>query len=133
MILGRVVGEVWATRKHPRLGSYKLLVIRPHWWYEPSHRSDHLVAIDTDVDAGRGDDVIICMGEPPRWKSEGAAMPVEAAVMAVVSRLEMDETAFAGKRPLEVSAQGPHRMYVGPIGTDPLDAPEEGLNEEEES
>ncbi len=120
MILGRVVGEVWATRKHRRLNPYKLLVIRPHCWYEPSHRVDHLVAIDSEVDAGTGDDVIVCMGEPPRWKTDGPAMPVEAAVMAVVDRLEIDESAFGGDRPLELGANGPHDMFVGRIGTEPL-------------
>ena len=123
MILGRVVGEVWATRKHPRLAGYKLLVVRPHCWYEPPHRTGHLVAIDIDVAAGVGDDVIVCMGEPPRWKSEGPAMPVEAAVMAVVDRLEVDESAFGGARPLDLGPDGPRRMFVGKIGTEPLPAP----------
>jgi microcompartment protein CcmK/EutM len=32
VILGRVIGEVWATRKDPRISGSKLLVIRPHGW-----------------------------------------------------------------------------------------------------
>jgi len=120
VILGRVVGEVWATRKHPRLGAYKLLVVRPYCWYEPSHRVDHLVAIDIDVDAGIGDDVVICLGEPPRWRSEGPAMPVEAAVMAVVSGVSLDESAFTGPRPLDFGEHSPHRLTVGRIRTEPL-------------
>jgi ethanolamine utilization protein EutN len=122
VILGRVVGEVWATRKHPRLGGYKLLVVRPYWWYEPSHRVEHLVAIDAHVDAGVGDDVVVCMGEPPRWKSEGPAMPVEAAIMAVVDHLEIDEAALTGPRPLALPGGGPRAMTVGRIRTEPLGA-----------
>ena len=117
MILGRVVGEVWATRKHARLTGYKLLVVRPHWWYEPSHRVEHLVAIDNQVDAGVGDDVIVCMGEPPRWQSEGRSMPVEAAVMAVVDRCEVDESAFEGPRPLALE-RGPKGLIVEKIKTE---------------
>lgn len=118
MILGRVVGEVWATRKHPRLSGYKLLVIRPHCWYEPSHRVEHLVAIDPQVDAGMGDDVVVCMGEPPRWQSEGAAMPVEAAVMAVVDQCQIDESAFSGPRPLKLPEGGPQDLIVERIRTE---------------
>ena len=118
MILGRVVGEVWATRKHPRLNGYKLLVIRPHCWYEPSHRVEHLVAIDPHVDAGMGDDVVVCMGEPPRWQSEGPAMPVEAAVMAVVDQCQIDESAFEGPRALELSQGGPHDLIVERVRTE---------------
>src|SRR5262249_57165727 len=33
MILGRVVGFVWATRKHARLERGKLLVVEPYGWY----------------------------------------------------------------------------------------------------
>lgn len=125
MILGRVVGEVWATRKHSRLEGYKLLIVRPHWWYEPSHRVDHLVAIDPEVDAGVGDDVVVCMGDPPRWKSEGRAMPVEAAIMAVVDRCEVDESAFTGPRPLSRAGGGPREMLVTRARTEALDAGEE--------
>jgi ethanolamine utilization protein EutN len=116
MIVGRVVGEVWATRKHAKLVGYKLLVVRPAWWYEPAHRVGHLVAIDTDVDAGVGDDVVICLGEPARWKSGGVAMPVDAAVMAVVSRCEIDRAAFAGPRGL-TRAGAPRSLIVGDAAT----------------
>jgi ethanolamine utilization protein EutN len=125
VILGRVVGEVWATRKHRRLEGYKLLVVRPTFWYEPAHEVEHLVAIDNKVDAGVGDDVIVCMGDPPRWQSEGIGMPVEAAVMAVVDRLELDESAFAGARPLELLGGPPRTLVVGRIRTEPM-PPQEG-------
>src|SRR6185503_12181899 len=88
MILGRVVGEVWATRREPRLGGKKLLVVRPHGMLEPAFASGHLVAID-DVDAGVGDDVVVCLGAPARWAAGGHDMPIDAAVMGVVDRVEL--------------------------------------------
>jgi ethanolamine utilization protein EutN len=117
VILGRVVGEVWATRKHGRLVGQKLLVVRPYAWYAPAHEVEHLVAIDPKVDAGVGDDVIVCMGGPPRWQSEGDATPVDAAVLAVVDRLEIDESAFEGPRPLELLGGSPPTLEVGRIRT----------------
>lgn len=97
MILGRVMGEVWATRQHAAYVGRKLLLVRPLLWYAPSHEVGHLVAVDT-VDAGVGDDVLVCMGEPARQALGGSNLPVEAAICAVVDRVELD--ADQGRRPL---------------------------------
>ena len=46
MMLGRVTGQLVATRKHAALESYRLLVIRPYGLYEPAHAVDLIVAVD---------------------------------------------------------------------------------------
>lgn len=98
MILGRVFGEVWSSRQHPSYEGKKLLLVRPLLWYSPTHEVGHLVAVDT-VDAGIGDTVLVCMGEPARVACGGNDMPMEAAIAAVVDRVEMGTD--VGKRPLE--------------------------------
>ena len=100
MILGRVIGQVWATRRDPRLQRAKLLIVRPHAIYEPAFAGRHLVATD-DVDAGVGDDVIVCLGAPARASAGGDDMPVDAAVMGVVDRVELatDVLAAPGAAP----------------------------------
>jgi ethanolamine utilization protein EutN len=101
VILGRVVGQVWATRQDARLGGAKLLLVRPHGVYEPALATGHLVAVD-DVHAGVGDDVIVALGRPARLaaakKGVGAAgddFPVDAAILGVVDRVELDAAASA--------------------------------------
>jgi ethanolamine utilization protein EutN len=108
MILGRVVGQVWATRKDARLERAKLLLIRPHGIYEPAFETRHLVATD-DVDAGVGDDVVICLGQPARWSAGGENMPVDASVLGVVERVDLPDGALTAagagpgiRRPLGV-------------------------------
>ena len=93
MILARVVGRVWATRKDCRLGQHKLLLVRPQGGQGLPHEGDHLVAID-ELDAAVGDEVVICLGSPARWSVGAANLPIDAAVMAVV-----DGLAFAGANP----------------------------------
>lgn len=103
MILGRVIGEVWATRRHAGLSGRKLLVIAPQCWYDPPFQVGHLVAVDP-VGAGVGEDVVVCMGDPARRiltlppdgsgsdiYAEAAApnLPVDASVMAIVDRVEI--------------------------------------------
>lgn len=118
MILGRVIGEVWATRRDARLQRAKLLVVRPHGVYEPAGSMSggrHLVATD-EVHAGVGDEVVVCLGAPARWSAGGNDTPVDAAVLGVVDRVDFEaarmSSAGAGpgiRRPLEVSLPGPAR------------------------
>jgi ethanolamine utilization protein EutN len=99
MILGRVVGEVWATRKHAHLDGRKLLVIAPYLWYDPPHEVGHLVAVDS-VGAGIGEDVVVCLGDPARRALGNTSSPVEATVAAIVDRLELAPLEQRGRRPL---------------------------------
>ena len=112
MILGRVIGEVWATRREPRLGGRKLLVVRPHGMVEPAFASRHLVAID-DVHAGVGDDVVVCLGAPARWSAGGNDLPVDAAVLGVVDRVEVDKPALTAAG----AAPGIRRALALDVGT----------------
>ncbi len=89
MILGRVIGEVWATRKHAGYSGRKLLLVRPTAQYAPSHDVGHLVAVDL-IDAGAGDEVVVCLGEPARQALGAHNLPVEAAVCAIVDRVERE-------------------------------------------
>lgn len=90
MILGRVVGQVWATRRDPRLARAKLLVVRPHGIYEPPLGTRHLVATD-EVDAGIGDEVVVCLGKPARESLGSNDTPADAAILGVVDRVELDQ------------------------------------------
>ncbi len=97
MILARVVGEVWATRKHAGLEARKLLVVRPYLWYAPFAETANLVAVDA-VGANVGEDVVVCLGDGARRTLGGTNLPIEAAVMAIVDKVEI--AGDVGKRPL---------------------------------
>ena len=106
MIIGRVVGEVWASRRHAGLDGVKLLIVQPHLWYCPPFEVAHIVAVDT-LGAGVGEDVIVCMGEParraltakmgeaelsrkfssPPGYQSAAWLPVDAAVLGIVDQV----------------------------------------------
>ncbi len=93
MILGSVVGTVWATRKSQRLADLKMVIVRPYFWYRPSHAVDNLIAVDK-VGAEEGQDVVVCMGAPGRWQAGDARTPIEASVMAIVDRTQIDASAL---------------------------------------
>jgi microcompartment protein CcmK/EutM len=89
MLLGRVVGNVVATRKDERLLGSKLLVVRavdPHGKDEATY----MVAVDT-VDAGHGDRVLVVTGSSARMASGLKDCPVDAAIVGVVDTVALKE------------------------------------------
>lgn len=88
LILGRVIGQVWATKKNPYLEGKKLLIVRPYCMYEPDHQTDHVVCVDP-VGAETGQDVVVCLGQPARWALRDSRAPVEASIAAIVDRVEV--------------------------------------------
>jgi microcompartment protein CcmK/EutM len=117
MFLGRVAGTVWSTVKWPEAKGIKLLLVRPYRLGDlppgaaapaggsvssvgsvgsASEPTDDLVVCADTLDAGPGDDVIVAFGHaarvavseklPPGSKP---SVPIDAAVVAVVDRVEI--------------------------------------------
>jgi ethanolamine utilization protein EutN len=89
MLLARIVGTVVATRKDPRLVSYKLLLARA---VSPDGALEggHVVAVDT-VDAGVGETVLIVSGSSARMATGLKDVPVDAAVVGIVDTVDLAE------------------------------------------
>ncbi len=87
MFTGRVIGEIWATRRHATLTGFKLLLVDPHELAErlPGGKKQGLVVAADTVDAGVGDEVIVAYGRAGRTAiGQGHDIAVEAAIVAVV-------------------------------------------------
>ena len=89
MILGKVVGTVWATRKDEKLVGMKLLIVRP---VELSYKEkdDFVVAVDA-VGAGVGEIVLVAQGSSARQTELTENRPVDATIMAIVDKLDVEE------------------------------------------
>ncbi len=89
MILARVVGTLWATRKDPKLESLKLLIVeRLSLALEPS--GSFVVAADA-CEAGVGEVVLVAQGSSARQTDLTHAKPVDAVIMAIVDNLEIED------------------------------------------
>jgi ethanolamine utilization protein EutN len=101
MLLGRVIGTVWATRKEEKLEGLKLQIVRElDLKLQPTTR--FLIAVDV-VSAGVGDVVLIAQGSAARQSPRVEGKPIDALVFAVVDNLQvMDEAeleaAYAARR-----------------------------------
>ena len=89
MLLGKVIGTVWATRKDPKLTGLKFLVIR-HLDFDFSEKAAFSVAVDS-VGAGAGEVVLCASGSSARLTEITEGKPVDTVVMAIVDRLELLE------------------------------------------
>ncbi|MBE7463305.1 MAG: EutN/CcmL family microcompartment protein [Planctomycetes bacterium] len=87
MFLGRVIGNVQATRKDDRLGGVKLLIVQP----APLEDKDtHLPVVAADrIGAGIGEDVIVAFGRAARLAMGDENLPIEAAILAIVDGTEV--------------------------------------------
>lgn len=87
MILGRVIGTVWSTKKDENLIGSKLLIVR-QLELDYKEKSNFLIAIDS-VGAGEGEIVLVASGSSARQTNITKNKPVDAVVMAIVDKLDV--------------------------------------------
>lgn len=87
MIICRVIGHVWATKKEPRLEGLKLMVVRE----ETSARKNIHVAADV-VGAGIGERVLVVSGSTARGVFGGNGdVPADMAIVGIIDDLQTDK------------------------------------------
>lgn len=89
MVLGKVIGNVWATRKDEKLTGIKLLIVRSVD-LDYKEKETFVVAADS-VGAGVGEIVLYCTGSSARQTETTQDRPVDAVIMAIVDKLEFDK------------------------------------------
>ena len=97
MKTGRVIGNIWATRKADNLSGLKLLVVQPISLLDDSPVDTPIVAADI-IGAGTGEKVIYVGGGPERSPAGSREIPVDATIVGIVDDQEIDESLINGKR-----------------------------------
>ena len=90
MIIGNVIGNVWATRKDDKLNGLKFLVVKPIN-YNSSKEAPVFVAVDS-VGAGIGETVLVVKGSSARVSLSDEAIPVDATIVGIVDTVDIDES-----------------------------------------
>jgi microcompartment protein CcmK/EutM len=91
MLLGQVIGTVWATRKDEQLVGMKFLIVR-EVDLDGRPLAGFVVAADS-VGAGVGETVLVAQGSSGRQTELTRDRPVDAVIMAIVDRLDVKESA----------------------------------------
>ena len=85
MIICKVLGNVWATKKDEKLNGHKLLVVR-----SSGEEAETFVAVDI-IGAGIGEDVLVSKGSVARHSLAEKDTPIDAVVVGIIDSLEVDE------------------------------------------
>lgn len=93
MLMGRIVGEVWATCKDPKVENMKFMVVR-QVDHERNLGDSHVVAVDA-VGAGVGEVVLVAQGSSARQSELTTDRPVDAVIMAIVDDVNTEDRDWA--------------------------------------
>jgi ethanolamine utilization protein EutN len=87
VVLGKVIGTVWSTRKDENLVGSKFLIVRElNLDYSP--KKSTVVAVDS-VGAGVGEVVLVAQGSSARQTTITKNKPIDAVIMAIVDKLDI--------------------------------------------
>ena len=89
MVVGRIIGNIVATRKDPRLEGHKLLLVRP-LNLQGGDESGYLVAVDT-VGAGYREKVLVVTGSSARMAEGLRDKPIDAAIVGIIDAVEVTD------------------------------------------
>ena len=89
MLICRVVGHVWATKKKEELEGLKLMVVQEE---DGPGKKKTYVAADT-VGAGIGEQVLVVSGSTARIIFGGDHVPADMAIVGIIDSLEINRSA----------------------------------------
>lgn len=91
MIICRVVGHVWATKKEQRLEGLKLMIVREE--DGPKNAKDKVYVAADVVGAGVGERVLVVSGSTARQAFGRDNVPADMAIVGIIDSLELDPAA----------------------------------------
>jgi ethanolamine utilization protein EutN len=89
MMIGKIIGNVWATRKNEELNGCKLMIVEPLRY--PGHApASPLVAVDT-IGGGIGELVLVVSGSSARVSVGAGKKPIDHVIVGIVDHLDLPE------------------------------------------
>jgi ethanolamine utilization protein EutN len=95
MLIGTVVGNVWATKKDPTLTGLRFLVIQP-FTLDGKPSAETIIAVDP-LGAGIGERVLVVFGRAARHAiGKGHDIGFQTAVSAIIDKMELGDGRTVG-------------------------------------
>ena len=89
MLIGKIIGNVWATRKSDALNGFKLMIVEPYE-YKNHHKKYPVVAVDT-IGAGIGEMVLVVSGSSARLGTGSGNSPVDHTIVGIIDKIDLQE------------------------------------------
>lgn len=87
MVICKVIGHVWATKKEPNLEGLKLMVVREE---EPADKKPKTYVAADIVGAGVGEQVLVVSGSTARKAFGRDDIPADMAIVGIIDTLEIE-------------------------------------------
>ena len=92
MFVAKVIGNVWATRKHPGLKNAALLLVKPVNPADGALSGEAQLALDGGRGAGVGDTVLIVdEGGSARKILRNSKAPVRTVIAGIVDKVHLEK------------------------------------------
>lgn len=89
MIMAKVIGNIWATRKDDTLNGLKFLVVKP---MDYCKEGDAPTFIATDIiGAGIGETVLVTKGSSARKVLGKDNIPIDATIVGIIDMVEVEK------------------------------------------
>jgi len=89
MIIGKVVGNLWATRKDEKLNGLKFLIVKKQI-NKDAYSEELVIAVD-NAGAGIEDEVLITTGSSARISLQGRDVPVDMVIVGIIDKIDYTE------------------------------------------
>lgn len=89
MIIGKVVGKLWSTRKDEKLNGQKFLIVKT--MKNKNKMDDNLLVCADSVGAGAGDLVLIVKGGSARVSVGDKDIPIDTAIVGIIDTIEVED------------------------------------------
>ena len=90
MFLGKVIGNIWATRKHESLNNFKLMIVQP-LNAEFEKTGDPIIAVDT-VGSGPGEIIYYVTASEAVIPLPVDSAPVDASIVGIVDTVNSEKS-----------------------------------------
>ena len=88
MMICRVVGHVWATRKEEALCGYKLMIVKET---STNQRNKTVFVAADSIGAGIGETVLVVSGSTARRAIGSDEAPIDSAIVGIIDSMEISE------------------------------------------
>ncbi|EJN93729.1 EutN/CcmL family microcompartment protein [Streptococcus ratti] len=89
MFIGKVVGNLWSTKKDDKLNGKRFLVIQK-FTSQKTVAADILVAADK-VGAGIGETVLVATGTNAKYTFDDKNLPIDMAIIGIIDSFDITE------------------------------------------
>jgi ethanolamine utilization protein EutN len=89
LLIGKIIGNVWATRKEESLNGCKMMIVEPYQ-YDGHAKPYPIVAVDT-IGGGIGEMVLVVSGSSARISVGSGDKPIDHVIVGIVDEVDLQK------------------------------------------